>query len=225
MTAEPYPEYEEAAAKETLAYAGFLMSAHGDAWLHDSVTIRQIAFDLYRCRSGGVNRISPTGCPERCSLRTQRHSPTVAIGPAPGHEQVPEFEHSCAARCPAPSALVQGGIVLNVSTAASSTPVLAGLPTARAVDHYAFTVPDLDQAIAFFTGVMGGELCYREGPVEDPVRRLDDPEAGRRRPGRGPRSPWSGSARTATWSSSSTPRRGRSPRRPARTTSADITWP
>ncbi|MFD9321659.1 VOC family protein [Streptomyces sp. NPDC060053] len=57
--------------------------------------------------------------------------------------------------------------MLNLSTAASSTPVLTGLPTARAVDHYAFTVPDLDEAIAFFTGVLGGELCYREGPVED----------------------------------------------------------
>ncbi|MFF5185327.1 VOC family protein [Streptomyces sp. NPDC000345] len=57
--------------------------------------------------------------------------------------------------------------MLNAVTASSST-ALRGLPTARAVDHYAFTVPRLDEAIAFFTGVLGGELCYREGPVEDP---------------------------------------------------------
>ncbi|MFE4513118.1 VOC family protein [Kitasatospora sp. NPDC056783] len=55
------------------------------------------------------------------------------------------------------------------STATTPTaPALAGLPTARAVDHYAFTVPDLNEAVAFFTDVCGGELCYREGPVEDP---------------------------------------------------------
>ncbi|MCG7210254.1 VOC family protein [Streptomyces arenae] len=59
--------------------------------------------------------------------------------------------------------------MLNTGTASSSTPVLSGLPTARAVDHYAFTVPHLDEAIAYVTGVLGGELCYREGPVEDPV--------------------------------------------------------
>ncbi|MGW7425173.1 VOC family protein [Streptomyces sp. NPDC054813] len=58
--------------------------------------------------------------------------------------------------------------MLNAAMASSSAPVLSGLPTARAVDHYAFTVPHLDEAIAFFTGVLGGELCYREGPVEDP---------------------------------------------------------
>lgn len=50
----------------------------------------------------------------------------------------------------------------------SSAPALVGLPTARAVDHYGFTVPRLDEAVAFFTDVLGGELCYREGPVEDP---------------------------------------------------------
>ncbi|MEU3947636.1 VOC family protein [Streptomyces sp. NPDC029526] len=52
-----------------------------------------------------------------------------------------------------------------LNTAAS--PGHLGLPTARAVDHYAFTVPRLEEAIAFFTGVLGGRLCYREGPVED----------------------------------------------------------
>ncbi|MCJ0871918.1 VOC family protein [Streptomyces sp. AP-93] len=43
----------------------------------------------------------------------------------------------------------------------------AGIPTVRRVDHFAFTVPDLDGAIAFFAELLGGELCYVEGPVED----------------------------------------------------------
>ncbi|WP_251075664.1 VOC family protein [Streptomyces sp. ISL-12] len=36
-----------------------------------------------------------------------------------------------------------------------------GIPTARSVDHFAFTVPDLDEAVGFFTDVLGGELIYR----------------------------------------------------------------
>ncbi|MCX4911537.1 VOC family protein [Streptomyces sp. NBC_00878] len=36
------------------------------------------------------------------------------------------------------------------------------------MDHVAYTVPDLDQAVAFFTEVVGAELIYREGPVQDP---------------------------------------------------------
>ncbi|MFJ9721199.1 VOC family protein [Streptomyces sp. NPDC101209] len=59
--------------------------------------------------------------------------------------------------------------MLSTAAASSPAPVLTGLPTARTVDHYAFTVPDLNQAVAFFTDVLGGELCYREGPVEDPA--------------------------------------------------------
>ncbi|MBM7089197.1 VOC family protein [Streptomyces sp. S12] len=51
--------------------------------------------------------------------------------------------------------------------AVTESPGLLGLPTARAVDHYAFTVPRLEEAVAFFTDVLGGQLCYREGPVED----------------------------------------------------------
>jgi catechol 2,3-dioxygenase-like lactoylglutathione lyase family enzyme len=42
-----------------------------------------------------------------------------------------------------------------------------GIPTARNVDHVAFTVPDLQQAIDFFVDVLGAELAYRLGPVED----------------------------------------------------------
>jgi catechol 2,3-dioxygenase-like lactoylglutathione lyase family enzyme len=43
-----------------------------------------------------------------------------------------------------------------------------GIPTARNVDHIAFTVPDLDEAIGFFVKVLGGELLYQFGPVQDP---------------------------------------------------------
>jgi len=43
----------------------------------------------------------------------------------------------------------------------------AGIPGARSVHHLAYTVPDLDAAVAFFTEVIGAELAYRIGPVED----------------------------------------------------------
>ncbi|WP_327178108.1 VOC family protein [Streptomyces sp. NBC_01335] len=49
-------------------------------------------------------------------------------------------------------------------------PPHTGIPTARSVDHFAFTVPDLDQAIEFFTTTLGGELVYRL----DPLVRDDD---------------------------------------------------
>ncbi|MFK3735946.1 VOC family protein [Streptomyces sp. NPDC088090] len=37
------------------------------------------------------------------------------------------------------------------------------------MDHFAFTVADLDAAVQFFAEVLGGELCYVEGPVQDPA--------------------------------------------------------
>jgi catechol 2,3-dioxygenase-like lactoylglutathione lyase family enzyme len=43
----------------------------------------------------------------------------------------------------------------------------AGIPGARSVHHVAYTVPDLDEAVAFFTDVIGAQLAYRLGPVED----------------------------------------------------------
>lgn len=43
-----------------------------------------------------------------------------------------------------------------------------GIPGARAVHHVAYTVPDLNQAVQFFTEVLGAELVYRVGPVHDP---------------------------------------------------------
>jgi catechol 2,3-dioxygenase-like lactoylglutathione lyase family enzyme len=42
-----------------------------------------------------------------------------------------------------------------------------GIPTARNVDHFAFTVPDLEGAIRFFVDVLGCDLLYRAGPFED----------------------------------------------------------
>jgi catechol 2,3-dioxygenase-like lactoylglutathione lyase family enzyme len=42
------------------------------------------------------------------------------------------------------------------------------LPRASAVDHAGFTVPDLNEAVDFFVGVLGFELCYRETPVDAP---------------------------------------------------------
>ena len=53
----------------------------------------------------------------------------------------------------------------------------------RAVDHVAFTVPDLDAAIAFFVDHFGAELIFTDGPFADSDgdsmrRRLDvDPKA------------------------------------------------
>ncbi|WP_433259793.1 VOC family protein (plasmid) [Streptosporangium sp. CA-135522] len=41
------------------------------------------------------------------------------------------------------------------------------IPTLRSVDHVAFTVPDLDAAIAFFVDHTGGELIFRDGPFVD----------------------------------------------------------
>ncbi|MGH8907577.1 MAG: VOC family protein [Egibacteraceae bacterium] len=48
-----------------------------------------------------------------------------------------------------------------------SASVSRGIPGARNVDHIAYTVPDLEEAIDFFVDVLGAELIYREGPVED----------------------------------------------------------
>lgn len=40
---------------------------------------------------------------------------------------------------------------------------IRGIPTARSVDHVGFTVPDLDQAVDFFTRVLGCDLLYSTG--------------------------------------------------------------
>ncbi len=52
---------------------------------------------------------------------------------------------------------------------ANATFALAnGIPTARGVDHIGVTVPNLKQAIAFYTGVLGCEHVYTAGPFSDP---------------------------------------------------------
>jgi catechol 2,3-dioxygenase-like lactoylglutathione lyase family enzyme len=59
----------------------------------------------------------------------------------------------------------------------------SAMPGLRAVDHVAYTVPDLDQAVRFFVDHFGAELIFTDGPfVEDSGdgmrRRLDvDPRA------------------------------------------------
>jgi catechol 2,3-dioxygenase-like lactoylglutathione lyase family enzyme len=40
-----------------------------------------------------------------------------------------------------------------------------GVPTARNVDHVAFTVPNLDEAVRFFVEALGASLLYVEGPI------------------------------------------------------------
>lgn len=42
-----------------------------------------------------------------------------------------------------------------------------GIPTATNVDHVAYTVPDLDQAVDFFVNVLGADLLYRLDSVRD----------------------------------------------------------
>ncbi len=52
-----------------------------------------------------------------------------------------------------------------------------GIPTATAVDHVGFNVPDLDAAVAFFTGVCGFELQERSAPRRAGSGRGADGEA------------------------------------------------
>lgn len=42
-----------------------------------------------------------------------------------------------------------------------------GIPTATNVDHVAYTVPDLKQAVEFFVDVLGADLLYRLDSVKD----------------------------------------------------------
>lgn len=43
-----------------------------------------------------------------------------------------------------------------------------GVPTARSADHVAFTVPDLDAAIAWFSSVLGAHHVFTAGPFSAP---------------------------------------------------------
>ena len=42
-----------------------------------------------------------------------------------------------------------------------------GIPGARSVYHMGVSVPDLEQAIAFFVDVIGCDLLWRDGPIRD----------------------------------------------------------
>ena len=52
-----------------------------------------------------------------------------------------------------------------------------GIPTATAVDHVGFNVPDLDAAITFFTDVFGFELLERSAPRRATAGRGADGQA------------------------------------------------
>jgi catechol 2,3-dioxygenase-like lactoylglutathione lyase family enzyme len=43
-----------------------------------------------------------------------------------------------------------------------------GIPTTINIDHYGYVVPDLDQAVAFFTDVLGFDLLSLDDPIEFP---------------------------------------------------------
>jgi catechol 2,3-dioxygenase-like lactoylglutathione lyase family enzyme len=45
---------------------------------------------------------------------------------------------------------------------------MSSIPSAHGVDHLAFTVPHLDEAVAFFCDALGAELVYELEPVQDP---------------------------------------------------------
>ncbi len=42
-----------------------------------------------------------------------------------------------------------------------------GIVSALSVDHCGFTVPDLNQAVSFFTDVLGGEVLWTHGPSSE----------------------------------------------------------
>lgn len=56
----------------------------------------------------------------------------------------------------------------------SETGDRGGIPTATTIDHIAFTVPDIDQAVAFFTTVLGCIVLRRAGPL--PADPYVDPD-------------------------------------------------
>lgn len=47
------------------------------------------------------------------------------------------------------------------------TTATGGIPTARSIDHFALTVPNLDSAVEFFANHLRAEVVYRTGPFSD----------------------------------------------------------
>lgn len=45
---------------------------------------------------------------------------------------------------------------------------MASIPTIRGVHHFACVVPDVDEAVKFFTESLGAEIATRFGPLADP---------------------------------------------------------
>ncbi len=54
----------------------------------------------------------------------------------------------------------------------SATPATRGIPTASSIDHVGYSVPDLEQAVDFFTRVLGFELVLLDDPIAYPDDRL-----------------------------------------------------
>lgn len=51
----------------------------------------------------------------------------------------------------------------------------AGIPGIVGIDHVALTVPDLDEAVRFYTEVIGGEELYAMGPFDaEEIPRMPD---------------------------------------------------
>ena len=53
----------------------------------------------------------------------------------------------------------------------STTPAPCGIPTAIIIDHYGYVVPNLEQAVEFFTRVLGFELISLD---DQPLEFSDD---------------------------------------------------
>jgi catechol 2,3-dioxygenase-like lactoylglutathione lyase family enzyme len=51
---------------------------------------------------------------------------------------------------------------------------MSGVPGLRSVDHIAYTVPDLDEAVAFFTAHLGARVVYRDGPFRGDGDEMHD---------------------------------------------------
>lgn len=55
-----------------------------------------------------------------------------------------------------------------MSIVTQSSGFQGGIPTARYIDRAGYTVPNLEEAINFFTQVLGSELLYQAGPYKEP---------------------------------------------------------
>jgi catechol 2,3-dioxygenase-like lactoylglutathione lyase family enzyme len=63
---------------------------------------------------------------------------------------------------------VGAGLVAAILTLGGTATAQNGIPTSLGVDHIAVTVPNLKQAIDFYTKVLGCEYIYTAGPFSDP---------------------------------------------------------